>query len=209
MLQWQLQAMLLKTAWQTSQHSTADLSTQHGRPLNAAWQTSQRSTACAVFRDMPFLFCRACLQRLALPKKVGHISEDSTGRAALRGRPCFKYNKMHFMAQFKLINSWICSASCSRALCYLKEQQQVFLCMIPLTLKVMNTFNYIVHPINISDIVGHCVISPWSLLCRLVCLGSLQPIRGSGQWNVYSEGIGPSAGRNFFWKLCFKTFPLE
>ena len=39
-----------------AEHSTADLSTQHGRPLNAARQTSQRSTACAVFRDMIFLF---------------------------------------------------------------------------------------------------------------------------------------------------------
>ena len=61
MLVWQLQAMLLKTARQTSQRSTADLSTQHG-------------------------LC--CLQRHALAYLVGHVSEDSTGYAALRGLPC-------------------------------------------------------------------------------------------------------------------------
>ena len=60
MLGWQLKAMLLKTAQQTSQRSMADLSTQHG-------------------------LC--CLQRHALPYLVGHVSKDSTGRAALRGLP--------------------------------------------------------------------------------------------------------------------------
>ena len=41
MLGWQLQAML-------REDSTADLSTQHSKPLNSAQQTSQLSTACAV-----------------------------------------------------------------------------------------------------------------------------------------------------------------
>ena len=54
MLGWQLQAMMLKTAR----------------------QTSQRSTACAVFMRL------SCAVH-ALPNKEGHVSEDSTAEAVL------------------------------------------------------------------------------------------------------------------------------
>ena len=79
---WQLQAMSLKTARQTSQRRTADLLMQHG-------SLSTQHSPC-------------CLQKHAPPYLVGHVSQDSTARK-----------------------------------CLLKEQQKVFLCMIPLTLKLL------------------------------------------------------------------------
>ena len=55
--------------------STADLSTQHGRPLSAARPVLSSETR--------------------LPKKEGHVSEDSTGCAALRGLPfCIERSAM-------------------------------------------------------------------------------------------------------------------
>ena len=35
-------------------------------------------------------------------------------------------DKMHFLIQFRLINSFIFTSSCSQARCSLKEQQQIF-----------------------------------------------------------------------------------
>ena len=93
MLGWQLQAML------------------HGRPPNAARQTSQCSTACAVFGNMPYQIrkgmsltaqavlrwevCRAVFSNIAWSCHRNIVS-------------CFKYHKLYFLRQFRLINLFSC-----------------------------------------------------------------------------------------------------